>query len=59
MVQKHLNTEGFSLKNGIYRFPKNVSVATWIILPKFSLPLFELYMFPLVLGLTENHRGTK
>jgi len=30
MLQKHLNTEGFSLKNGIYRFPKNLSVATWV-----------------------------
>ncbi len=29
MLQKHLRTEGFSLKNGIY-MPKNLSVATWI-----------------------------
>ncbi len=29
MLQKHLNIEGFSLKNDIY-LPKNLSVATWV-----------------------------
>jgi len=36
MLQKHPNTEGFPLKNGIY-VPKNLSVAIWVIL-KFGRP---------------------
>jgi len=34
MLQKHSSPKGFSLKNGIYGFPKNVSVATWVTIIK-------------------------